>query len=375
MATSTIEFNNPMSVDDLRVMIPAYGKQITIVVKGEPGCGKSTLLAMIAQDNGDKWRRVGDRYDDDKYDYIYVDCPVKDVGDTAMSVPDNDRTKLTQVVSDLFMLDSPKPKIIMLDEFMKTPKLLQTMWTRLMLEHSIGDKNLNVTHPETIIFATSNNSSDGVGDSMLAHAGNRVMIINMRKPTASEWGVWATDNNIAPEIRACVAMNPRMLASYLDGGQEDNPYIFNPTRKVLSFVSPRSLAKCDIVVRSRGAVGAVRTQAALAGTIGMAAAELMSAFLSLASELTSIKDVIADPDTVRMPEKPAALFMMMFNAIDTIQTQDELASFMKFINRVPSAEVQSVFFTIAMQSKRLAKLAVRNEQIKEWAKTNYQLMT
>jgi len=360
MATSTIEFNNPMSVDDLRVMIPAYGKQITIVVKGEPGIAKSSLHHMLKKDLGDE------------YDHIYFDCPARDVGDAVMTIPDNDRTKLTQVLSEVFCMDSPKPKVIMLDEFMKTPKLLQIIWTRLMLERTLGDRQL----PEgSIVFATSNNSSDGVGDSMLAHAGNRVMIINMRKPTASEWGVWATDNNIAPEIRACVAMNPRMLASYLDGGQEDNPYIFNPTRKVLSFVSPRSLAKSDVIVRSRGAVGAVRTQAALAGTIGMAAAELMSAFLSLASELTSIKDVIADPDTVRMPEKPAALFMMMFNAIDTIQTQDELASFMKFINRVPSAEVQSVFFTIAMQSKRLAKLAVRNEQIKEWAKTNYQLMT
>jgi hypothetical protein len=75
-----------------------------------------------------------------------------------------------------------------------------------------------------------------------------------------------------------------------------------------------------------------------------------------------------------MPEKPAALFMMMFNAIDTIETQDELASFMKFLNRIKSSEVQSVFFTMAMQSKRVGKLAVRNEQIKDWAKNNYELL-
>lgn len=360
MAVSTVEFNNPMSVEDLRVMIPAYGEDITIVVKGEPGIAKSSLHHMLKQDLGDK------------YDHIYFDCPARDVGDAVMTLPDNDRTKLIQLLAEVFRMDSPKPKVIMLDEFMKTPKLLQIIWTRLMLERTLGDHPL----PKgSIVFATSNNASDGVGDSMLAHAGNRVMIVNMRKPTANEWGVWATDNNIAPEIRACVAMNPRLLASYLDGGQEDNPYIFNPTRKVLSFVSPRSLAKCDIAVRKRAQVGALRTQAALAGTIGMAAAELLSAFLSLSSELTSVGDVIADPDNVRMPEKPAALFMMMFNAIDTIQTQDELASFMKFINRVPSSEVQSVFFTIAMQSKRFAKLAVRNEQIKSWAATNYQLMT
>ena len=359
MATNTIDFNNPITLAQARVAIRTLGTTNTAIIKGEPGCGKSTLLKMLKEDMGDG------------YDYIYVDCPVKDIGDTVMSVPDNDRTRLTQVVSDLFMLHSPKPKVIMLDEFMKTPKLLQTMWTRLMLERTVGDHVLPVG---SIVFATSNNASDGVGDSMLAHAGNRVTIYNLRKSNAAEWNAWATDNDISPEIRACVAMNPRMMASYLDGGQDDNPLIFNPTRKSLSFVTGRSLAKCDPIVRNRHVLGDVLTKASLAGTIGAAAAELMSAFLSLANELVSVKDVIADPDNVRMPEKPAALFMMMFNAIDTIETQDELASFMKFLNRIKSSEVQSVFFTMAMQSKRVGKLAVRNEQIKDWAKNNYELL-
>ena len=359
MATNTIDFNNPITLAQARVAIRTLGATITAIIKGEPGCGKSTLLKMLKEDMGDG------------YDYIYVDCPVKDIGDTVMSVPDSARTKLTQVVSDLFMLDSPKPKVIMLDEFMKTPKLLQTMWTRLMLERMVGDHALPYG---SIVFATSNNSSDGVGDTMLAHAGNRVTIYNLRKSTAPEWNIWATDNNIAPEIRACVAMNPRMMASYLDGGQDDNPHIFHPSRKALSFVTGRSLAKCDPIVRNRHILGDALTQASLAGTIGMAAAELLSAVMALSSDLVSVKDVIDNPDGVRMPEKPAALFMMMFNAIDTIETQDELASFMKFVQRIQSAEVQSVFFTMAMQSKRVSKLAVRNEHIKNWAKDNYELL-
>ena len=108
-------------------------------------------------------------------------------------------------------------------------------------------------------------------------------------------------------------------------------------RKALSFVTGRSLAKCDPIVRNRQVLGDALTQASLAGTIGAAAAELMSAFLSLANELVSVDKVIADPDNVRMPEKTAALFMMMFNAIDTIQTQDELAAFMRSLTvyRVP----------------------------------------
>jgi len=33
-----------------------------------------------------------------------------------------------------------------------------------------------------------------------------------------------------------------------------------------------------------------------------------------------------------------------------------------------------VFFTMAMQNKRMAKIAVMNQQIREWARTNYELM-
>jgi len=48
------------------------------VVQSEPGSGKTSLLSMIAIDNGDKWRspRDGTSIEGDKYDYIYVDCPV-----------------------------------------------------------------------------------------------------------------------------------------------------------------------------------------------------------------------------------------------------------------------------------------------------------
>lgn len=366
-----IQFIEPISINEFRSIVPLYAKTVTVIGMGEPGVGKSSVLRGIAEDMGDKWRHVRDHYPDDKYEYIYVDCAVRDIGDTVMSVPNGDRTRLTQVVSDLFKLDSPKPKIIMLDEFMKTPKLLQAMWTRLMLERCIGDTPL----PEgSMVFATSNNESDGVGDSQLAHSGNRTMRVRVRKPTANEWLPWASGNNIATVIRAWVAMNPSSLASYLDGGQDDNPYIFNPAKREMSFVSPRSLALSDIVVRSRDKVSARVTEAALAGVIGAAAAKDMNNFMKLERELVSVKDVIANPMGVNVPENKAALFMMTFNAIDTIETQDDLSSFMQFIERVRSVEIESLFFTMCMQSKRVVRLAKNNKRIMEWAKDNYELL-
>lgn len=369
---ANVQTINKVTIKELRKLIPVIGSKITPVVQSEPGCGKTTLLSMMAIDNGDKWRSPRDGYDidGDKYDYIYVDCPVKDMQDIGMTIPNHQTKSLEYYVSSLFNLTNDKPKIILLDEFMKSPKLLQVVFTRLMLERMVGDVPLP---SGSIIFATSNNSSDSVGDTMLAHAGNRVCIVPMAKPKADEWLEWASENNISRVVRAFVALYPRVLASYTDGDQKDNPYIFKPSVSGLSFCSPRSLAQCDVVVKNRDILGENTTMVALAGIIGASAAGDMSAFLSMEKSLVDVKDVLKSPDSIKLPDELSAQLMMMFQAIDVLETQDELSKFMRFVKRIPSSEVQAIFFTMMMRNNRTIRLARNNTDISEWARLNHEL--
>lgn len=359
MANKTINFNTPVELKDVPGLIATIGHHRTVMLRGEPGIGKSTVLKLLQKEFGDA------------YDYIYVDCPVMDVSDIVMRIPDHNTRTLQSYVSELFKLGSNKPKMVMLDEVTKANKLLQVIFTRLMLERTVGDTSLPAG---SIVFATGNNVSDGVGDTLSAHVINRLCIVNVRKPDAARWNLWATDNGISRIVRSWVAMNPSCLASYLDGGQEENPYIFNPTRPVTSFVTPRSLVGADEVVKNRDKLGTYVTQAALAGLCGAAFADNFAAFMSMEKELVSVKDIIANPDTVSLPEKPAVLFMTMFNAVDTIETQDDLSAFMQFVNRIKSEEVQECFFTMAYQSKRTAKLARTNNTLREWGIKNIELL-
>jgi len=356
---SKMNFTPTVSINELRKMIPLVGSELTIVIQSEPGCGKTSLLKMIEEDHGDK------------YDYIYVDCPVKDMSDIGMTIPNHASKTLEYYVADLFKLDSDKPKMILLDELMKAPKLLQIIFTRLMLEKMAGDRPLPAG---SVIIATSNNASDGVGDSMLAHAGNRVCIVRMAKPTPDEWLQWATANGISRIVRAFVSMFPRVMASYTEGDhQKDNPYIFKPSMSTLSFCSPRSLAKCDAIVKHRDVLGENATMVALAGTIGASAAGDMAAFLSLEKSLMDVKDIIKKPKDVPMPADISAQLMIMFQAVDTLSTQDEMTKFMTFVDRIPSSEVQGVFFTMAMRNPKTIRLARNNQKISDWAKNNYEL--
>jgi hypothetical protein len=372
---SKIQFRKSVSIKELRKLIPLIAEDLTIVVQSEPGCGKTSLLSMIAEDNGDKWRSPSDgtSIEGDKFDYIYVDCPVKDMSDIGMTIPNHATKQLEYYVSSLFNLGDNKPKYILLDELMKAPKLLQIVFTRMMLERMAGDRAL----PKgSRLFATSNNASDGVGDSMLAHAGNRVCIMEMSKPTANEWLEWAgyPQNAISRVVRAFVSMFPRCMASYKEGdAQKDNPYIFKPNSGVMSFVSPRSLAKCDVIVRNRDTLGENATEVALAGTIGHSAAADMAAFMAMEKTLIDVRDIIKAPSTVAVPKEISAQLMIMFQAVDVLDTQDSLTKFMEFVERIPSNEIQGVFFTMMLRNQKSIKLARNNLKIADWAKNNHEL--
>jgi hypothetical protein len=371
-----VQFVNTVSINELRTIIPLIGGELTPIIQSEPGCGKTSLLSMIASDNGDTWRSPADgtSIEGDKYDYIYVDCPVKDMSDIGMTIPNHANRQLEYYVSELFNLSDPKPKIILLDEFMKSPKLLQVIFTRLMLERMVGDKALpKKDGVPSIVFGTSNNASDGVGDNMLAHAGNRVCIMRMAKPNVNEWLQWASENGISRVIRAGVAMFPRCLASYIDGDQKDNPYIFKPSMSALSFVSPRSLAKADVIVKHRDKMTENSLKVALAGTVGASFAGDLSAFLSLEKSLADVKDIVKDPEGIDVPKDISAQLMIMFQAVDVLETQDQLTKFMGFVDRIPSSEVQAVFFTMMMRNQKSIRLARNNQKISEWAKNNHDM--
>jgi hypothetical protein len=365
---SKLNFAQTITIEQAASMIPHLSmtvegedSHITPIIVSEPGVGKTSILKNMRDMFGKK------------YDYIYVDCPSKDYMDIAGTIPNHETKSLEQYIGELFKLDSDKPKIIMLDEVFKVPKLMGVLFTRLMLERCVGDKELPMG---SIVFGTSNNGSDGVGDHMQAHQGNRVCLMRMEKPDARRWNIWAGENGVSVTLRSFVAMNPRCLNSYMDGGQENNEFIFNPTKpnQCVSFVSPRSLYKANRIVVNRHLFGSAAAEVALAGTIGLPAAKALSVFMDMESQVIKTKDVIDNPEGVPMPEDMAALCMMMFNAVDDIQTQDELSQYMKFVKRMSHSELQSVFFTMLMGNKRTTKLAANNDDVKAWTKDNYKYL-
>ena len=353
-----------VSINDCAKLIAMVGYKNTIIVEGEPGTGKTSILKMLEENLGA-----------DNYDYIYVDCPLKDMGDVSMNIPVHTTKELEQYVASLFNLHSDKPKCIMLDEIWKSDKMMKKIWTRLIQERYVGDIPL----PNgSIVWGTSNNTSDGVGDMLEGHVGNRVTRIRMKKPDHKEWPLWAQDHDISALTRAWVSLNPTSLASYTELSIEElnnNPFIFNPKKNTSTFVSPRSLEKNDVYVKLKSQLGERTTMSAMAGTLGLAGAESMMAFFMVEKELVPIKDIIKNPEKAKISENPGVLLLTIFNSIDEITTQDDMSAFMKYILRIKSVEMQSIFYVSACQSKKTLHLAKNNKDLSEFMIKNFYLFT
>ena len=345
-----------LTIVEVKDAIKTLGVTNTIMVLSEPGCGKTSILRDLEKEMGDG------------YDYIYVDGPNKEIMDIAANIPNHETRTMEYYVSSLFKMKSGKPKVIMIDEALKVPKLLQPIYTRMYLERTIGDEPL----PEgSIVFATSNNMTDGVGDLLPAHTANRLTVVQMEKPSPKLWLSWAGENGISPVIRACVQMYPRMLKSYRDADQHDNPYVFQPSKPQISFVSPRSLFKSDPIIKSGLSENVML--GLLAGTIGERGARDMMTFVSLNTSVTQFDDVVADPEKVKMPTDMAPLLLMIFQALDGVDSQDKLNKFQKFVNRIESREIQSVWFVMLLRSSK-ARMARTNPEVTKWATENHGLL-
>jgi hypothetical protein len=360
---SNVKFQRFVKIDDVANLIAEIGQHVTVVVRGEPGTGKSSILKLLQHLFGNA------------YHYVYIDVPNVGDGDMVMRVPDRETKNIEEYISSQFKLADGKPLVIMLDEYLKASKLLKPLFTRLILERMLGDTPL----PDgSIVFATSNLASDGVGDTTQAHEGNRVCYVEMAKPTHKEWLKWAINAGISGTTRTMVDLKPSLFESYRTLTAEklnENPFIFNPTKpeQSVTFCSPRSLQKADFIVKASHKLPPDVVAAALEGVVGKPTADMFHTFMMIGKDLMRTADIIANPDAATIPTSPAATIMLMQNAVDELETQDDILKWLKFVDRIHNREYESVFMSLICESKRMSGKAFQNKRIMEWYEKNHKV--
>jgi len=329
-----------VTLTQAQTIIARTGHLVTYLLESEPGVGKSAMLAALAESMP-------------THKPVYLEAQTLDLGDVQM--PRVTNTGVHFIPNSAFVSDG-KPLIVMLDEIGKAMRPVQNALLRLMHERKLGEHTLP---DNSIVFATTNLASDGVGDNMQSHALNRITRLRVAKPDADQWAAWAMGNEVAPEVTAWVLKYPHCLASYTDPEQGDNPYIFNPKRPAPAFVSPRSLEKASHIVKERIHLTPEVLIAALTGTVGASAARDMEAHLVLGDAIPDWRRVVEYPETCPVPDNHMAHTILALGAVQRLD-KSNVDGWLTYMARL-SPESMALFAMQAMKTPKSAILAVNRK--------------
>ena len=334
-----------VSLSQASTLIRTCGGDVTFLLRGQPGVGKSSILTALAAAMPD-------------YHVAYVDVTNLDLGDVGMPVVDRDQMVTHYAPNARFGIakGQTRPVLLMLDELTKASKPVLNMLLPAILERRLGDVPLPAG---SIVFATGNLDTDGVGDNLPGHAHNRMTVLDIRNPSADEWVQWALQAGIAPEVLAFAKQFPQVFDRY-DQITDSNPYIYNPLKgQTKAFCSPRSLAKSSSLIAHRHLLGEALLPA-LIGTVGESAARDMEALTCLADQVPTLEAIVASPDTTKLPEGVGAYFLLAFMLAGRC-TKDNMTAVMQYVNRWESFEASALFLSTVASTPEKVRFAVMNK--------------
>lgn len=351
-------------------LVKTIGTKRTVLIEGEAGAGKTAIAYEFMQDPHFANHHI----------IPPIDCT--QLSDGSVWMPDIDREAgvSRELPNERFGVhqgnqkgvNGARPIVVCLDEIAKARQFIKDVLAPIIYERRVGQHYM----PEgSIVFGCTNLSDEGLGDSMLAHLRNRLVIVRMRKPTQKEWVQdFAVPRKLSPELIAATETYPSCFDSYLDyqpGGKfagkdmkKDNPWISNPhDASQEQVVTPRSLHAASDIIDAAKASGMDddTLQAALEGTVGASFSKELTSFIRFGRDIPSFARVVADPAKCPIPASPVAQMVQVFQFITQAKTRDEVDAVTEY-NARQTNEMQSLLINRVANSSSVLALFATNKR-------------
>jgi len=367
-ATNVKAGSRALGMLEMANLIEVMGTAICVLVQGQMGIGKSALLGLLGKRPKYKNHRL-----------IYIDCNTKaDSGDLFMIKYSDDGKTFVTIPHEELGMHLNVPCIIMIDELGKAPNSVKLSLARLVSERIGGGFK---AHAETVMFCTTNLTSEGLGDNIPPHLRNRMTVVEMRGADNLEYieyGVNIANPPINPLVLQWCKETPQAFHSAeMYDNPEENPLIPHPNAATRdeAKVTLRSLDKASRIIDRRADISALALTASLAGTIGLEATLNLATYVQLADQLPTTDSIKADPLTAIVPTDASATMMVVYRTLATIE-RDWASQWMTYLQRLPS-EAQGVFGngTRVKGYSRMDKVG-QNKDYQAWAlKNNHMFST
>lgn len=207
-----------------------------------------------------------------------------------------------------------------LDDLGQASPAVQASYMQLLLARRVNGHAL----PDCVTFiAATNRRTDRAGvTGILEPVKSRFGAIVELQADLNEWSAWAIDHNMPPELIAFLRFKPDLLSNFqatADLVNSPSPRTWSHVARLLALDLPES----------------VRT-IAMAGAVGEGAALEFAAFLALYATLPSIDQILIDPNSVPVPDKPATLYALA-GALAHRATDQNFGRVAQYIDRMVQA--------------------------------------
>lgn len=290
-------------------------ERFAIELVGPPGVGKDAAIEQAAKRIEQK---LGSPFMVRSFFLTTVEPP--DVRGFGLPGRDTDGTPIMQFTRAPWAprANDPQHGYVFLNEYGQAQQDVAKPSAELLLNGRVGETQLPITY---MVVAASNRESDrsGVGRG-LAFIENRKMRVNI-EPHLDSWVEWAETQGLNPFAIAFAKVKPSIIFS------DKVPDKSGP------YCTPRTFCKVAHLIDRLPME--LFTEAS-AGYIGEGAAAEFTAFLRVAEELPQWDEIVAKPDTVRIPKDRIdavyAAMQMVAHRVDA-QTARPAFTFLKRLSK------------------------------------------
>lgn len=321
-----------VNADELKNLINVVLKtNLVPMVTSSPGLGKSSIIRQIA--------------DDLKLELIDVRLSTADPTYLSGLPFMHDGKAKLMPFNEMFPtedMEIPKGKIgwlLFLDELTSANRSVQAASYQLVLDRVVGTRKL---HNRVKIVAAGNLLDDRAIVNTMSTALQSRMVHLTLKPNVEIWTKnVAIPNHIDFRITAFVNAFPQYLMQ------------FDPEHEEKTFACPRTWAFADKIIKAYGQENLGDIRALLSGTISTSVTTKFLAFCDNMHEVTTLKEVLADPATAKIPSQNQFIWATVTSLAQQVD-ETNISSICAYVERL-TPPMQIIFYrSILIYNKDLS---------------------
>jgi hypothetical protein len=301
---------NHSNFDD--IVIPCIQGGLAVHIWGPPAVGKSARVYALA-----------DLID---HDVIEVRLAQMDALDSR-GIPFKGEDGMTHYAAPSWLPAADcGPTILFFDEWSQAHPTVQNPMSQLVFERVLGDYQL----PDNVVVVlASNRASDRAGaNKMMSNIASRLVHVEL-VPEVAQWIDWARDNDLDQRVVDFVNF------------RRDYFYKFDPKSTEMAYPCLRSWEMLSKAISNTSDINVVHAIAL--GLVGQEAGHEFRIFCECLNDLPSIDAIIADPDSVEVPQKIDMQFAVSA-ALSRAADATNVDNVWKFVSRL-NREYSSIWLS------------------------------